>query len=42
MFFLFQSGKARCRKQKCPVLDCENQYKPSGKCCPVCSGSYIW
>ncbi|KAL4221675.1 hypothetical protein ACF0H5_019932 [Mactra antiquata] len=32
-----KNGKSRCKKKKCPVLDCRHQYRPSGQCCPICS-----
>ncbi|XP_060566782.1 chordin-like [Ruditapes philippinarum] len=32
-----KNGKARCRKQRCQPLDCKQQYRPSGECCPICT-----
>ncbi|XP_052241457.1 chordin-like isoform X2 [Dreissena polymorpha] len=31
-----KSGKSKCRKKSCPILECKDQYTPTDACCPIC------
>ncbi|XP_052819490.1 chordin-like [Mya arenaria] len=32
-----KNGKSRCRKMRCPDVECSKQHVPTDACCPVCS-----